>query len=230
MGKKINPKVFRLKSIVGWGSKWFSDSNQYASKLRQDVSIRSYLSKHLLDAFVSNIVIERSAKDVNVIIYSARPGIIIGKSGAGVDELRKSVSRQFIKDKKVKVNITIKEVSKPNLSSSLVAQGIKFDIEKRIPFRRAMKQAIQRVERAGAEGVKVIISGRLNGAEIARTEMLVSGKIPLHTIRADIDYSESIAYTTYGVIGIKVWIYKGEVFEKNAESHDAEKETAKKEK
>ncbi|PIR93693.1 30S ribosomal protein S3 [Candidatus Falkowbacteria bacterium CG10_big_fil_rev_8_21_14_0_10_39_11] len=225
MGKKINPKIFRIKNIVGWSSKWFSESKDFAAKLRQDVKIRDFLEKHLLEAFVSNIVIERSAKDVNVLIYSARPGIIIGKSGVGVEELRKTISRQFIKDKKIKVNITIKEVSKPNVNASLVAQAIKFDIEKRIPYRRAIKQAIQRVERAGAEGIKTIISGRLNGSEIARTEMLVSGKIPLHTIRANIDYAAKVANTTYGVIGVKVWIYKGEVFDKKTTKD--ENDTAK---
>jgi small subunit ribosomal protein S3 len=174
--------------------------------------MRDYLRKKLLEAFVSNVEVERTAKQVNVIIHSARPGVIIGKGGVGIEELRKHLSRAFIKDKNMRVNVSIKEVGKPNMNATLVAQAIKFDIEKRIPFRRAMKQAIMKVEKSGGLGVKVILSGRLNGAEIARTEMLVSGKLPLHTLRADISYAEEPAYTTYGVIGIKVWIYRGNVF------------------
>ncbi len=211
MGKKINPKVFRLKNVINWESRWFADKD-FDKRLKEDVQTKDYLRKKLLEASVSKIEIERSAKEVNVIIHSARPGVIIGKGGVGAEDLRKHISRQFIKNKNVKVNINIKEVSKPNLEAALVAQGIKFDIEKRIPFRRAMKQAIQKVERAGALGVKVIVGGRLNGSEIARSEMLVSGKLPLHTIRADINYAEEKAFTTYGVIGVKVWIYRGDVF------------------
>jgi small subunit ribosomal protein S3 len=211
MGKKINPKIFRINSIVPWASRWFNDKN-FAECLKQDVQIREFLRKKLLEAFVASIEIERAAKQVTVFIHSARPGIIIGKGGLGIDELRKTISRQFIKDKKMQVAVTIKEVTKPNLNATLIGQSIKFDIEKRIPFRRAMKQAMGRVEKSGGLGVKVEIAGRLNGSEIARTEMLVSGKLPLHTLRADISYAEEKAYTTYGVIGIKVWIYKGNVF------------------
>jgi small subunit ribosomal protein S3 len=214
MGKKINPKIFRIKSIVKWESRWFADKD-YAKFLEQDVKIREYLRNRLLEAFVASIEIEREAKQVNILIFSARPGIIIGKGGSNIEELRKHVSRKFIKDKNKKVNISIKEVSKPNLDATLVAQGIKFDIEKRIPFRRAMKQAIQKVEKSGAQGVKVIVGGRLNGADIARSEMLVSGKIPLHTLRANISYAEERADTTYGVIGVKVWIYRGNVYKKD---------------
>jgi small subunit ribosomal protein S3 len=213
MGKKINPKIFRLKNGGNWESRWYADDN-YSDLLEQDVSIRAYLKKKLLEASVAKIEIERQTKEIIVFIHSGRPGVIIGRGGAGLEDLRKDISRKFIKNKGIKVTINIKEVSRPNQDSELVAQGIKFDIEKRIPFRRAMKQAIGKVERAGALGVKVIISGRLNGAEIAREEMLVSGKLPLHTIRANIDYAEQKAYTTYGVIGIKVWIYKGDIFNK----------------
>ncbi|OGF30383.1 30S ribosomal protein S3 [Candidatus Falkowbacteria bacterium RIFOXYD2_FULL_35_9] len=215
MGKKINPKIFRIKSILKWESSWFADKD-YSKFLQQDVKIRAFLKKHLLEAFVSRIEIERSSKELNVIIHSARPGVVIGKSGAGVEILKKTISRQFVKDKNVKVSVNIKEIGKPNIEAALIAQGLKFDIEKRMPYRRAMKQVIQRVERAGAKGVKVIVAGRLNGAEIARREMLVSGTIPLHTIRANIDYAEEKANTTYGTIGIKVWIYKGDVFKKTA--------------
>lgn len=211
MGKKINPKVFRINTIIPWESRWFNDKH-FAKYLKQDVQIRDYLKKKLLEAFVAGIEIERAAKQVNVFIHSARPGVIIGKGGVGIEELRKHISRAFIKDKNMRVNLSIKEVGKPNLNATLVGQSIKFDIEKRIPFRRAMKQAIMKVEKSGGLGVKVIVSGRLNGAEIARTEMLVSGKLPLHTLRADISYAEEAAYTTYGVIGVKVWIYRGNVF------------------
>lgn len=227
MGKKINPKIFRLKNVLNWESRWFADKD-FDKRLKEDVQIKDYLRKKLLEAFVAKIEIERSAKEVNVIIHSARPGVIIGKGGVGAEDLRKHISRQFIKNKNVKVNINIKEISKPNLEAKLVAQGIKFDIEKRIPFRRAMKQAIQKVERAGALGIKVIVGGRLNGSEIARSEMLVSGKLPLHTIRADIDYAEEKAYTTYGVIGVKVWIYRGDVFKtRRTEGKDVKKDDLK---
>ena len=212
MGKKINPKIFRLKNVINWESRWFANEHDYAQKLEQDIKIREYLKKKLLEASVSKIEIERQARDLTVMIFSARPGVIIGKGGLGIEELRKEISRKFVKNKEIKVNVNIKEINKPNLDAELVGQGIKFDIEKRVPFRRAMKQAIAKVERAGALGVKVIMSGRLNGAEIAREEMLVSGKLPLHTIRANIDYAGVKAYTTYGVVGIKVWIYKGDVF------------------
>jgi len=211
MGKKINPKIFRIKKIINWDSRWFAGKD-FSKFLKQDVLIKEFLRKKLLEGFVSQIEIERSKKNLNVIIHSARPGIIIGKSGAGAEVLRKEISRQFVKDKNVKVNINIMEIGKPNMDSGLVAQAIKFDLEKRVAFRRSMKQAIQKVERSGALGVKVTVGGRLNGAEIARSETLVSGKIPLHTIRANIDYAEVPAHTIYGVIGIKVWIYKGDIF------------------
>ena len=214
MGKKINPKIFRLKTVNNWESRWFANPKEYSFKLEQDIKIKIFLKKKLLLASVAKVEIERQSKDITVTIYSARPGAIIGKGGTGIEDLRKTISRQFVKDKSIKVNLNIKEVGKPNLDAELVGQAIKFDIEKRIPFRRAMKQAIGKVERAGALGVKVIMSGRLNGAEIAREEMLVTGKLPLHTIRANIDYAGVKAFTTYGVVGIKVWIYKGEVFNK----------------
>jgi len=221
MGKKINPKVFRLKTINNWESRWFAEKEkEYTDLLRQDVLIRSFLRKKLIEASLAKIEIDRSANEVNVVMHSARPGIIIGKNGAGVEELRKAISRQYVKNKNIRVNVNIKEVSRPNLEAELVAQGIKFDIEKRIPFRRAMKQAIQKVERSGALGVKVMVGGRLNGSEIARSEMLVSGKLPLSTIRADVDYALQRAYTTYGVIGIKVWIYRGDIFKEVMSVHN----------
>jgi len=215
MGKKINPKIFRLKLSQNWDSRWFSVKN-YAKFLRQDLEMKDYFRKKMAAAFVSSIHIERTAKDISIIIYSARPGVIIGKGGSGIEDLKKEVVRQFQLGKNAKINITIKEISNPNLDAMVVGLGIKLDIEKRIPFRRAMKQAIGKVEKAGAKGVKVEISGRLNGAEIARTEKLLFGKVPLHTLRADIDYALVEAFTLYGVIGIKVWICRGEVFAKEA--------------
>jgi len=211
MGKKINPKIFRIKQTRTWDSRWFALKN-YSKFLQQDILIKGYLKEKLRNAFVSQVNIERTVKDLNILVFSARPGVIIGRGGIGIEGLKKDIFRKFVKEKKVNININIKEVSKPNLDASLVSQGIMFDIEKRIPFRRAMKQAIMKVEKSGAKGIKVKISGRLNGAEIARTEKLISGKIPLHTLRADIDYGESVAKTLYGAIGIKVWIYRGDVF------------------
>lgn len=211
MGKKINPKVFRLGQTRTWDSRWFSGKN-FSELLQQDIKIKKFLNKKLAGAFVSRIEIERTAKEVNVIVSSARPGVIIGRGGVGVEDIKKEIKRQYLKDRKIAVNINIKEVENVNTDATIVGLGIKADIEKRIPFRRAMKQAIQKVEKAGAKGVKVQISGRLNGAEIARSEKLLSGKVPLHTIRADVDYALVEAFTLYGVIGIKVWIYRGDIF------------------
>ena len=218
MAKKINPIIFRLKQTRDWDSIWFADKN-YKDLLKSDLQIKAYIKEKLANAFVATVNIERSAKSIDVIVYSARPGVIIGRGGAGIEELKKEVSRKFIKDKKIAVNINIKEVENPNLDANIIAQGIKMDIEKRMPFRRAMKQAISKVERARAKGVKVQVAGRLNGVEIARTEKLISGKVPLHTLRANIDYAFIEANTIYGIIGIKVWIYKGDVFKKSNIKH-----------
>jgi small subunit ribosomal protein S3 len=213
MGKKINPIVYRIKQTRTWDSRWFAEKN-FSELLKQDLLIKKYINKQLANAFISHVVIERTPKEVNVTIFSARPGVIIGRGGIGVDKIRKDIFRQYVKDQKVKVNINIKEVDRPNLDAVLVAETIKQDIEKRIPFRRALKQAIGKVEKAGAKGIKVKIGGRLNGAEIARSEMLSSGKIPLQTLRADIDYADVTARTMYGAVGIKVWIYRGDIFNK----------------
>jgi len=221
MGKKVNPKVFRLGQTRTWDSRWFSNKN-FSELLQQDIKIKKFLNKKLAGAFVSRIEIERTSKEVNIIISSARPGVIIGRGGVGVEDLKKEIKRQYLKDRKIAVNINIKEVENVNTDATIVGLGIKADIEKRIPFRRAMKQAIGKVEKAGAKGVKVQISGRLNGVEIARSEKLLSGKVPLHTLRADVDYAQIEAYTLYGVIGIKVWIYRGDVF--NAKKSETSKE------
>lgn len=214
MGKKINPKIFRLKQTRTWDSRWFSNPKNFPKRLEQDIRIKVFLRKKLSNAFVSNIYVERTAKDVNVIIFSARPGVIIGRGGVGLEELKKEITRKIIKDRKVVFHLNIKEIENPNLDSAIVAQYIKIDLEKRIPFRRAIKQALNKAERAGAKGARIEVSGRLNGAEIARSEKLLFGKVPLHTLRADIDYALDEANTIYGKIGIKVWIYRGDIFNK----------------
>jgi small subunit ribosomal protein S3 len=226
MGKKINPKIFRIKQTRTWDSRWFS-SKKYAELLKEDILIKEFVKKKLLAAFVSQVNIERTSKDLNVIIYSARPGVIIGRGGVGIEELKKEIKENILKNSKAKLNINIKEVGNPSLDAMIVGLNIKFDIEKRIPFRRAMKQALGKVERAGAKGVKIALAGRLNGVEIARNEKLISGKVPLHTLRADIDYAFLEANTMYGVIGIKIWIYKGEVFDKK-DAKKSQKDTEKK--
>lgn len=210
MGQKINPKLFRLGGIYQWHSKWFSQRH-FPELLRQDIELKGFMMTHLKDASVDHIEIERSANALTVIVYSAKPGMVIGRAGQGIDELKKKIQKKFL-DPKTVFHINIQEVTEPNLSAQLISQLIVQDIEKRIPFRRAMKQVISRVEKTTAKGVKVTVAGRLNGSEIARTESLSSGSLPLHTLRADIDYAQNEAKTTYGVIGVKVWIYKGQKF------------------
>lgn len=218
MGKKVNPKVFRLNTTVKWPSRWYGAGKTYARNLEQDVRIRRFLLKELREAGVGRVEIERNASKVSIGVYTAKPGLIIGRGGTGAEDLKKKLHKQFLSRpagiKPSNVNLNIHEVDRPNLSSQIVLQSMIADIEKRMPFRRVMKQAINRVERAGGLGVKVTMAGRLNGVEIARTETLSSGKVPLHTLRADIDYARGAAKTTYGVVGIKVWIYKGEKFDK----------------
>ena len=216
MGQKVNPKIFRLGQFNSWDSRWFSQKN-YIKFLHEDMVIKKFLKTELREAAVERIEIERSANVVTVIIHTAKPGIIIGRGGQGVEELKKKIKTKILKSK-VHLNLTIKEVKNPNVSAELVLQSMVTDLEKRIPFRRVMKQAIGRVEKSSALGVKVVVAGRLNGAEIARTESLSSGSLPLHTLRADIDYSRGAARTTYGAIGVKVWIYKGERFKKDIEA------------
>jgi len=220
MGQKVNPKIFRIGITKSWNSKWFAKKD-FSEFLKQDINIRKFLKKKLKEAGVSKIEIERSSEKVNVIIYAVRPGVIIGRAGVGIEELKTELLKNiFNKTKtsipgKITLNINIMEVDKPNLDANVVLDNIINDLEKRIAYRRVMKQALGRVMRAGAKGVKVIVAGRLNGAEIARTETLTEGMIPLHTLRADIDYARGAAYTIYGKIGVKVWIYKGEIFEKD---------------
>ncbi|MFH1413089.1 MAG: 30S ribosomal protein S3 [bacterium] len=217
MGKKVSPKVFRTGVIRSWPSKWFvSNRAAYISNLKQDVSVRRYLIKNFKEAGVDKVEIERGANRITINLHTAKPGLLIGRGGSGIDDLKKKLHKKFLKTFRLKeIILNISEVNRPNLSAQILVQSIILDIEKRMPFRRVMKQAISRAERAGALGVKVIVAGRLNGAEIARSEMLISGKLPLQTLRADIDYARGVAQTTYGAIGIKVWIYKGEIFEKS---------------
>jgi small subunit ribosomal protein S3 len=225
MGKKINPKVFRLPITKAWQSKWFSVGKNYAKNVEQDLQVRRWLTKELREAGIDRVEVERTAKKINIGIYTAKPGLIIGRGGSGIEDLKKKVHAKFLKNVRPgDINLNVFEVERPNLSSQIVLQSMALDIEKRMPFRKVMKQTIGRVERAGAEGVKITVSGRLNGAEIARAETLTSGKVPLHTLRANIDYTRGVASTIYGAIGIKVWIYKGEIFEKETAN---KKETAK---
>jgi small subunit ribosomal protein S3 len=216
MGQKVNPKIFRIGVIKTWPSRWYSDQKDYISKLKQDLSVRRYMIKNFKEAGIDRVEIERkSSNAIFISIFTAKPGLIIGRGGAGADELKAKLHKNFLKTFKLKeINLNINEVDRPNLSSQILVQSMILDIERRIPFKKSMKQTINKAERAGALGVKVVVSGRLNGAEIARREMLISGKLPLHTLRADIDYSRGTAHTTYGSIGIKIWVYKGEVFEK----------------
>ncbi len=225
MGKKVNPRIFRIGLSENWRSRWFSSKN-FAKLLQEDVSIRKFLKTTLKEASIDRVDIERSRGEINVNISAAKPGLIIGRGGAGIEDLQKKIQKKFLaKDTKLKINIT--EVSNPNLSANVIVQAIAEDIEKRMPFRRVMKQNITKVMKAGAKGVKIIVAGRLNGVDIARSEKLTKGKIPLHTLRSNIDYSRGVASTIYGAIGIKVWIYKGEYFDKK-EKEEKKKEVPKK--
>jgi small subunit ribosomal protein S3 len=215
MGKKINPKIFRMGITKTWDSVWFESGKSYIKNVAQDIGVRRYLIKEFKEAGVDKVEIIRSLNRIQIDLWTAKPGLLIGRGGNGVEELKKKLHVKFLKNFRMNdITLNIKEVSRPGLSAQIAVQSITLDIEKRLPFRKVMKQVIARVERAGAQGVKVVIGGRLNGAEIARTEKLVWGKVPLHTLRADIDYARGAAHTTYGAIGIKVWIYKGEIFEK----------------
>lgn len=209
MGQKVNPIGIRLGIIKDWTSKWYAGT-QYADYLNVDLKVRKYLEKKLIAASVSRIQIERPARNARITIHTARPGVIIGKKGGDVDELRQEVGRMM----GVPVHINIEEIRKPELDAALVAQSVAQQIERRVMFRRAMKRAVQSAMKQGALGIKVTVAGRLGGSEIARTEWYREGRVPLHTFRADIDYATAISLTTYGIIGVKVWIFKGEIFKK----------------
>jgi small subunit ribosomal protein S3 len=211
MGQKVNPVGIRLGITRDWGSKWYASTKNFPSHVYTDFLVREFLKKKLVEASVSRIQIERAARKVNITIHTARPGIVIGKKGEDIEKLRGQVSK-MMKMPITDVRINISEIRKPELDAQLVAEGIAQQLERRVMFRRAMKRAVTNTMRIGALGIKVRVSGRLNGAEIARTEWYREGRIPLHTFRADIDYGLAEAKTTYGVIGVKVWIFKGEVF------------------
>jgi len=212
MGQKVHPIGIRLGISQDWNSTWYADTEDYANYLNDDISIRKYLKKQLSHASVSRIQIQRPAKSVIITIHSARPGIVIGKKGEDVERLRKVLAPMLgININNVKINIA--EIRKPELDAQLVAEGVAQQLERRVMFRRAMKRVLTNTMRLGAQGVKIAVSGRLNGAEIARREWYHDGRVPLHTLRADIGYGVAEAHTTYGVIGIKVWICHGEVFD-----------------
>jgi len=213
MGQKVQPNGLRLGIIRDWNARWFAGKHEYARNLAQDLSIRKYMKKRLANAAVSRITIERPAQNLNITVHTARPGIVIGKKGEDIDRMRRDISRMT----SLPVQLSVEEIRKPELDAILVAESICQQLEKRIMFRRAMKRAVANAMRLGALGVKVMVAGRLNGAEIARTEWYREGRVPLHTLRADIDYGLAEAMTTYGVIGVKVWIFKGEVFDQGQE-------------
>jgi small subunit ribosomal protein S3 len=213
MGQKVNPLGIRLGITRDWVSKWYAGKKQFADQIHTDYQVRQFLHKKLAEASVSRVHIERAARKVNVTIHTARPGIVIGKKGEDIEKLRAETAR-LIGMPVGDVRLNVAEIRKPELDAQLVAEGIAQQIEKRVMFRRAMKRAVMSTMRSGALGMKVRLSGRLNGSEIARTEISREGRVPLHTFRADIDYATAEARTTYGVIGIKVWIFKGEVFDK----------------
>jgi len=230
MGQKVHPKGLRLGIIKSWDGRWYADRG-YSELLHEDILIRQFIKEELADAGVSLIEIEKTANRVKIIIHTSRPGIVIGRRGAGVDELKVKLEKLVNslggkgagKLTKKQVQVSVQEIKQPDLEAKLVAENVAAQLAKRFPFRRAMKQAIDRSLRAGAKGIKITCSGRLGGAEIARSEGQKAGKIPLHTLRADIDYALTEAFTTYGRIGVKVWIYKGEILPEVKQDANAQK-------
>jgi small subunit ribosomal protein S3 len=209
MGQKVHPIGIRLGIVKDWNSRWYANSQDYSLFLSQDLMVRKFLKTKLAHASVSKIQINRPANNAHITIHTARPGIVIGKKGEDIDILRQEISKMI----GVPVQLNVEEIRKPELDAQLVAEGVAQQLEKRIMYRRAMKRAVTNTMRLGAEGIKINVGGRLNGAEIARSEWYREGRVPLHTLRADIDYATAEAKTTYGIIGIKVWIFKGEVFD-----------------
>ena len=219
MGQKVNPVGLRLGINRGWDSVWFSKKREYGKFLIEDYKIREYVKKNVVNSGVSQVLIERTSKKCIVSIYTSRPGFVIGKKGSDIDKIKKNLA----KISSAEISLNIKEVKKPELNAYLVAENIAQQLVKRIAFRKTMKRAIQSARRLGAKGIKVCLSGRLAGNEIARTEWQREGSVPLHTFRADVDYAEAEALTTYGIIGVKVWIYKGEVFSKKININNKDK-------
>ena len=207
MGQKIHPTGFRLAVTKNWASRWYANSSKFATMLNEDIKVRDFLKQKLANASVGRVVIERPAKNAKITIHTARPGVVIGKKGEDIELLKKELQQRL----GVPVHVNIEEVRKPEIDAQIIADGIAAQLEKRVMFRRAMKRAMQNAMRMGAQGIKIMSSGRLNGIDIARSEWYREGRVPLHTLRADVDYAVSEAHTTYGVIGIKVWVYKGEL-------------------
>ena len=216
MGQKVNPIGLRLGINRTWDSRWYSGKREYGQLLHEDMKIRDYLREQLKQAGISKIIIERPHKKCRVTIYSARPGVVIGKKGADIEKLRKKISEMT----RSEVHLNIVEVRKPEIDANLVAENIAQQLERRIAFRRAMKRAVQSAQRMGAEGIRITCAGRLGGAEIARTEWYREGRVPLHTLRADVDYGTATAVTAYGTNGVKVWIFKGEILEHDPMAQD----------
>lgn len=212
MGQKVHPTGIRLGIVKDWNSRWYANRQNYPIFLHQDLIVREYIRKKLIHASVSKIQINRPANNAHITIFTARPGIVIGKKGEDIDVLKLEISKIM----GIPVQLNVEEIRKPELDAQLVAEGVAQQLEKRIMYRRAMKRAVTNTMRLGAEGIKINVGGRLNGAEIARSEWYREGRVPLHTLRADIDYATAEANTTYGIIGIKVWIFKGEIFDMDA--------------
>lgn len=228
MGHKVHPRIHRTPYIFAWDSKWYAKKDQLPLYLKQEIGIRAFLGKKLKDAGIDAICIERSPKDMTITILAAKPGLVIGRSGQGLDVIRKDIEKRYVQQK-LKVKLNILPLKQPALSAAVVAQNCAAEIERRLPFRRVMKQAIEKVMAAGAKGVKINMAGRLNGAEIARREVLSAGKMSLITLRSDVDYAITEAQTIYGKIGVKVWVYHGEAFGRRDKfEKKAEKETGKK--
>ena len=222
MGQKIHPTGFRLAVSRNWASRWYAGNKDFAGKLAEDLQVREFLKKRLKNASVGRVLIERPAKNARITIYSARPGVVIGKKGEDIERLKVELTKML----GVPVHVNIEEIRKPEVDAQLIADSITQQLEKRIMFRRAMKRAMQNAMRLGAQGIKIMSAGRLNGAEIARTEWYREGRVPLQTLRADVDYGTSEAQTTYGIIGVKVWVYKGDTLGRGEAPETTEKEAA----
>ena len=225
MGHKVNPNGFRLGITTKWVSNWYAERKTYSENLLKDIQVRDFLKKKLAQASVSKIQIDRPAKSARVTIHTARPGIVIGKKGEDIEKLKQEVAG-IMGLKADAVHISVEEIRKPELDAKLIAESVAQQLERRIMFRRAMKRAVQNAMRIGAGGIKIQVSGRLNGAEIARVEWYREGRVPLHTLRANIDYSTAEARTTYGIIGVKVWVFTGEVFDARADKKEEAAEAA----
>lgn len=215
MGHKVHPKLFRIGVTNTWPSRWFARGDAYRKQLQQDLAIRSFIQRRLKEGAISNVTIERSRGVIAIAIHTGKPGLVIGRSAQSIDELRKEIAQNFFRGKKVTLRVDVVEVPKANLDARIVARQVATDLERRLPFRRVLKQTVERVKKSGGLGVKVAVAGRLNGAEIARREWLGWGKIPLTSLRADIDFAQDAAQTMAGTIGVKVWIYRGDVFEQD---------------